>query len=42
MEFVEVIFNTAYAVGEILVSSWPGRLVLGAVISSVILRWARA
>ena len=35
------IYNLLYAIGEILTTTWPGRLVLGMVVGSVIARLAR-
>ena len=35
------IYNLLYAIGEILTTTWPGRLVLGMVVGSVLARLAR-
>jgi len=36
------IYDLFYAIGEILTTTWPGRLVLGMVVGSVLARLARA
>lgn len=36
------IFNLLYAMGELLTTTWAGRLVLGMAVGSVIARLARA
>jgi len=35
------VFDLLYAIGEILTTTWPGRIVLGAVIGSALARFAR-
>jgi len=35
------IYNLLYAIGEILTTTWPGRLILGVAIGSMIARLAR-
>jgi len=41
MSDLTFIYNLLYAIGEILVTTWPGRLVLGVAIGSVIAWLAR-
>jgi hypothetical protein len=36
------VFSLFYAIGELLTMTWPGRLVLGVVIGSMLSRFARA
>lgn len=36
------VFSLFYAIGEILTMTWPGRLVLGVVVGSMLSRLARA
>ena len=35
------VYDLLYAIGEILTTAWPGRIVLGAVIGSVLARFSR-
>ena len=35
------IYDLLYTMGEILTTTWPGRLVLGMVVGSVLARFAR-
>lgn len=35
-------FSLVYAIGEILIMTWPGRIVLGMAVGSVLSRLARA
>ena len=44
MELIDLtsIYNLLYAIGEILTTTWPGRLVLGMVIGSLLTKLARA
>ncbi len=38
---VKFVYNLLYAIGEILTTTWPGRLVLGVAMGSVIAWLAR-
>jgi len=38
---LSAIYDLLYAIGEILTTTWLGRIVLGAVIGSVLARFAR-
>lgn len=42
MESLPSIFTLFYTIGEMLTMTWPGRLVLGMVVGSMIARLARA
>ncbi len=42
METMPSIFTLFYTIGELLTMTWPGRLVLGMVVGSMIARLARA
>ncbi len=42
METLPSIFTLFYAIGEMLTMTWPGRLVLGMVVGSMLARLARA
>jgi hypothetical protein len=43
MDFSDLtpIYNLLYAIGELLTTTWPGRLILGMVVGSVLTRLAR-
>jgi hypothetical protein len=36
------LYNLFYAIGEILTTTWPGRLILGMIVGSLLTRFARA
>lgn len=36
------IYQLVYAIGELLIMTWPGRLVLGMAVGSVLARLARS
>lgn len=42
MENLTSVFNLMYTIGEILTMTWPGRLVLGMAVGSMLARLARA
>lgn len=42
METVGQVYNLLYSIGDILVNTWPGRLVLGMVVGSMLTKLARA
>jgi hypothetical protein len=42
MKIDNAVFQLFYAIGQLLVMTWPGRLVLGMVVGSMIARFARA
>ena len=42
MENLTAIYNLIYSVGEILTMTWPGRLVLGMAVGSMLARLAKA
>jgi hypothetical protein len=42
MDDLSSIYSLIYAIGELLTSTWPGRVVLGMAVGSVVARLARA
>ena len=43
MDFdLKPIFELLYAIGDLLINTWPGRLILGMAVGSVLARIARS